>query len=79
MHMKLKRWGNSAAVRIPAATMSALGLQIEDTVEMREEDGRIVLEPVRASAPSLEALLDGISADNLHDEQDFGAVGREAW
>jgi antitoxin MazE len=80
MQMKLKKWGNSAAIRIPAAALASLRLRIDDTVEVREEDGRIVVEPVRPSAPSLDALLDAIRPENLHDEHDFGpAAGREAW
>jgi antitoxin MazE len=80
MNVQVKKWGNSAAVRIPAATLAAARLRIDDRVEVREEDGRIVIEPVRAAAPSLDQLLSGISADNLHGEADFGpAVGNEAW
>ena len=79
MDVQVKKWGNSAAVRIPAATLAAARLRIDDRVEVREEDGRIVIEPVRAGTPSLDQLLAGISADNLHGEADFGrAIGHEA-
>ena len=80
MHVKLRKWGNSAAVRIPAATLAAANLRVDDPVEVREEGGRIVIEPVRVPAPSLQDLLGGITDENLHDERDWGAaVGREIW
>lgn len=46
---------------------------------MRVEDGRVVIEPVAAPELTLDALLAGVTRDNLHGEEDFGApVGREA-
>lgn len=80
MNMYVRRWGNSAAVRIPATEMEAAGLKTDDAVTVRGEEGRIIIEKAApASAPvTLEWLLDGITADNIHDEVDFGGpVGRE--
>jgi antitoxin MazE len=74
----VKKWGNSAAVRIPAAVMEAISLNLDETVEVREEGGRIVIEPVRVKEYNLDQLLAGITPDNLHGEVDFGpAVGKE--
>lgn len=80
MRVKVKKWGNSAAVRIPAAIMDATRLQLEASVDVREEDGRIVIEPVREADYDLDALLAAITPENLHGEADFGpAVGKEAF
>jgi antitoxin MazE len=80
MNMYVRRWGNSAAVRIPAAALDAAGLKPDDPVEVREENGRIVIEPVRKAAIDIEALIDGITPENLHGETDWGpAVGKEIW
>jgi len=47
---------------------------------VREEAGRIVIEPVRQRVYDLNALLKRITAKNLHEGVDFGApVGKEAW
>jgi antitoxin MazE len=74
----VKKWGNSAAVRIPAAVMEAISLNLDETVDVREEGGRIVIEPVRVKEYNLDQLLAGITPDNLHGEVDFGpAVGKE--
>jgi antitoxin MazE len=81
MNMYVRKWGNSAAVRIPAAVLDAAGLKADDPVEVREEDGRVVIEKARApQEPTLEWLVAGITPDNLHDEIDWGAaVGKEFW
>ena len=33
----VKKWGNSAAVRIPASVMEAMHLDLDEVVEVREE------------------------------------------
>ncbi len=79
MHTVIKKWGNSAALRVPASVLAESGLRVDDAVEVRVEAGRIVIEPATAPLPRLDDLLDGVCAENLHDEADFGApVGREA-
>ncbi len=73
----VKKWGNSPAVRLPAAVMEAAQLSLEQAVEVRAENGRIVIEPA-APTYNLDELLAGITANNLHDEQDFGlSQGKE--
>lgn len=81
MTASIKKWGNSAAVRIPASTLAAAGLKPDDRVDVREEDGRrIVIEKARGAAVSLQELIDGITPDNRHEETDWGpAVGKEFW
>lgn len=68
----VKKWGNSSAVRLPAAIMEAAHLVIDQAVEVRVEQGRVIIEPVEAGY-ELDDLLAGITAQNRHDEQDFGA------
>lgn len=80
MRVLIKKWGNSAVVRIPATVMAAASLSIDQVVEVREENGRIVLEPVRASTYVLEDLLVGMSPETFPDAEGFGRpVGEEAW
>jgi len=78
MRVVVKKWGNSASVRIPAGIMEAARLGLDDPVDIREEGGRIVIEPVRANECDLSQLLAGITPENVHDEVDFGApAGKE--
>lgn len=78
MKAVVKKWGNSAAVRIPAAIMEAAHLTLEQVLDVREEGGRLIIEPVEEESVSLEELVAGITADNRHDDIDFGKpVGQE--
>jgi antitoxin MazE len=80
MKSTVKKWGNSAAVRIPASVMQATHLDLDEVVEVREEAGRIVIEPVRQKTYQLAKLLKGISPKNRHEAVDFGtAKGKEVW
>ena len=80
MPVSLKMWGNSVAVRIPSALMEAAHLQVGDAVELREEGGRLIIEPVRPAKFALDQLLAGITDENLHSAVEFGApVGKEVW
>jgi antitoxin MazE len=76
----VKKWGNSASVRIPAAVMQAARLELNEAGDVREQSGRIVIEPVRPREYALGDLLKQITSKNLHEEVEFGpASGKEAW
>jgi antitoxin MazE len=78
MRVTVKKWGNSASVRIPAALMEAAKLELDDAVDVREEGGRIIIEPVRQKRFDLNELLAGITPRNRHRDTDFGGpVGKE--
>jgi antitoxin MazE len=80
MKATVKKWGNSAAVRIPASVMEAMHLDLDDAVDLREEKGRIVIELLRQKTYVLDDLLKGITAKNLHGAVDFGPPqGKEVW
>lgn len=73
----IKKWGNSPAVRIPAAVMEAARLTLEQAVQVRAEHGCIIIEPA-APAFALDVLLAGITPENRHAEIDTGdSVGSE--
>jgi antitoxin MazE len=72
-------WGNSASVRIPASVMNAAKLHVDSQVDVREEAGRIIVEPVRDEAHDLASMIARITPENMHSELGFGArVGKEA-
>ncbi len=80
METLVKKWGNSAAVRIPAVTLKTARLSLNDAVSLRVEGGRIVIEAAAPPKVAIEDMVAGIDASNLHDVADFGPpVGREAW
>lgn len=80
MRVNIKKWGNSASVRIPHSVKTAAHLHVDQAVEVREEDGRVVIEPVQSPSYDLAKLLAEMTPDTFHDEVDFGVpVGKEVW
>ncbi len=75
----VRKWGNSAAVRLPASVMDEAKLRLDQEVEMRVEHGAIFIVP-RPSNIDIDAMIDEITPENRHDEVDWGPpVGKEVW
>ena len=80
METVIKKWGNSAAVRIPAKVFDAAKLALDQTVDVIVENGCVVLKPVISHHYDLDALLNGITPENQQAEIDSGSpVGHETW
>ncbi len=80
MQVTVKKWGNSASVRIPARVMAAAHIAIDQAVDVREEDGRIIIEPIREPAYDLDAMLAEMAPETFHEDVDFGQpLGKEVW
>jgi antitoxin MazE len=80
MKVQVKKWGNSASVRIPASVMTAAALSLDQAVDVREEGGRIIIEPIKTPSYDLDRLLDRMTPESFPEDVDFGTpVGREAW
>jgi antitoxin MazE len=78
METTICKWGNSPATRLPAAVLREAAFGIDQRVNISVSRGRIVIEPSGRVTYDLDALVDGIMADNGHEEADFGApVGKE--
>jgi antitoxin MazE len=53
---------------------------VDDAVELREESGRIVIEPLQRIEFVLAELLDGITRRDVHCEIDVASpAGKEVW
>jgi antitoxin MazE len=77
MRVEIAKWGNSAAVRVPARALADAGLQIGQAVDLRVEEGRLVLEPAQEN---LEDLVARITPQNCHGPAlEDAAVGAEVW
>ena len=60
--------------------MAAAALRVDQAVDVREEDGRVVIEPIRAPVYALDDLLARMTPDTFPEDVDFGApVGKEVW
>jgi antitoxin MazE len=80
METRVRRWGNSLALRIPKSLADEVGLTDNSPVQLSLRDNQLVIMPVRKPSLSLDALLAQVTEANLHGEVDTGpAVGSEAW
>lgn len=80
MRVQVKKWGNSASIRIPASVMAAAALRVDQAVDVREEGGRVIIEPITTPSYDLDDLLARMTPDTFPEDVDFGRpVGGEAW
>ncbi|MGB9043809.1 MAG: AbrB/MazE/SpoVT family DNA-binding domain-containing protein [Pseudolabrys sp.] len=84
MIIEFRKWGNSLAVRIPKALADAVRASDGKRVEIKVENGTLVLRPIvkpaRKSRYTLDDLLRGMTRDNVPQEADWGLRrGNEVW
>ena len=79
METVIRKWGNSPALRLPAAVLKEAGYQLEQKVDLVVSRGRIIIQPSRKIEYDLDTLVSGIHAGNTHDEVNYERpVGSEA-
>jgi len=77
MHTVVQKWGNSLGIRIPSLYVKELNLKNGHSVEITEEDGKIVIVPLKKS---LEKMLSRVTNENIHESVETGvSVGKEQW
>jgi antitoxin MazE len=80
MNAFFSKWGNSVALRIPAAFARELGVFDGKAAEITIRDGSLVVTPVAEPVYTLDQLLDGMTTENMYGEIDTGGpVGNEVW
>jgi antitoxin MazE len=80
MKTRVRKWGNSLALRIPKSFATDAGLRANTAVELSLVKGKLVVQPMPPRPLSLEQLLRGVTDDNLPGEWHTGKpVGKEAW
>lgn len=74
----IRKWGNSAAIRLPVTAIKDARFSLEQKVRLTVTRGRIVIEPSSRVEYDLDELLEGITASNRHAEVSLGKpVGKE--
>jgi antitoxin MazE len=79
---KVKKWGNSLAIRLPKEVVDKLGVidGMHIRIDIHESKKEVTLRPQQKVVPSLEELVKKITPSNLHPETDWGAPrGNEFW
>jgi len=85
MEMVIKKWGNSLAVRIPAAIAKTLKIDVDQKVNMELKGGKLIITPVTNIKYDLDDLLKHCpqKAIRLDDEDqewlNAAPVGKEEW
>lgn len=80
MNVKVDKWGNSLALRIPKVFANNANIKKESIVNMSLIDGKIIITPVFESEYKLDDLLSKITEENIHKEFDAGEpAGKEIW
>ncbi|HWK89822.1 MAG TPA: AbrB/MazE/SpoVT family DNA-binding domain-containing protein [Longimicrobium sp.] len=80
MRVRVQKWGNSLALRIPRSFARETALDSGAEVDLTLEGRRLVITPLPAPVYSLDELLAQVTSENLHSETETGpAVGNEAW
>jgi len=75
MKARVQKWGNSLAVRIPKPFAAGLAFSEGTAVDLTLEDGALVIRPGREGTYDLEALLSGVTEENLHAEWETEVPG----
>ena len=57
MRTTIKKWRNSAALRLPAATLARAGLHVNSPVDIHSTEGKLVVSAVQAPDYTLQELL----------------------
>lgn len=80
MRVRVKKWGNSLALRIPKPFAEETKVREGAVVDLSVEDGKLVAAPTALAKYTLKQLLRGVSKRNLHTEVAWGhPEGREVW
>ena len=58
---KIQKWGNSAAIRLPATVLAAAGISLNSKVDIQAERGRLVIQlPEQTKEKLFDQLLSEI-------------------
>ena len=80
MQARVQKWGNSLALRIPKAFAAEARLAQDTLVDIALEGDTLVVRPVAEQRYDLDALLAGVTPENIHGEVSTGEpVGNEEW
>lgn len=77
MQTVVQKWGNSLGIRIPSLYVREFNLKNGSSVEIIEEEGKIIILPKKLN---LEQMLSMVTDENIHSYVDTGkSVGKEEW
>ncbi len=75
MQATIQKWGNSLGIRIPSLIAKDLSLKNGSSVEILEEDNRIIIQASKKK--TLKEILELVTEENIHSEQFSISAGKE--
>lgn len=80
MRIRIQKWGNSLALRIPKAFAVQSKIKEDEYVTLSLKENQIVIIPEPEKKYTLKELTSAINLKNLHKEIDSGnKTGAEIW
>lgn len=80
MHVRVQKWGNSLALRIPKPLAKDAEVTEGTVLNLAVSEGKVVATPVEQKKLSLREVLAKVNKKHLHGEVDFArSAGREIW
>ncbi len=78
MTKKIKKWGNSLAIRIPKKEADELGLKKDSEVFIEKKGNKLMISP---KDKKLKDMLSKVTKENIHSPEfpDDKPKGREVW
>ena len=79
MSVTIQKWGNSQGIRIPKAIVEELRWRENESLAMRAQDGKLIIEP-EAKRKNIKELFADFDGTYSPVESDWGdPVGDELW
>jgi antitoxin MazE len=78
MSAKIQKWGNSLGIRIPKSVAEKMKLTENSEVEVEHKNGAIIIFPAKRKF-SLEELVNQITKENIHHDEELKSEGNEVW
>lgn len=76
---KVKKWGNSLAIRLPGSVADAAGMVDDTDVVITQVGNKLTIEPNQPEM-TIEQMFEGVTPEMVGGEIDWGPdVGRERW
>ena len=77
MQVLVSKWGNSLGLRLPRALAAEIGVAEGQRVEIRADNGRLVVEPLR-EAYTWARMMENVTPETMREAFDWGDdLGRE--
>jgi len=80
VRVKVQKWGNSIALRIPKSFANQTSIKLGSLVDLSIDGGKLIIQPVKQDEYDLKTLVSEVKETNLHREHLVDKpTGKELW